>query len=583
MNRSEKRHSVQLKHATAVGILKQNAMKGDHHVRRAKKRASNVATEIRLQSSKLYLLHFRHEHLLIHVRQDKQTADFMEYMQRLEALIKGRFDSVEADIRHIKKVQSSQPLSGTRLEPDLKQETEEKYNTVSAYPGPPIAPEPQPTRSPYSSTPGPARMISEPESVNIVEHAHDQERPQKSEDEDDEDVAGIGLPEARDSTMPINHTTGAAQLLLVRPIREMCREIMKSALIKNENYAMKIEQRRGQLRLYGRGEGHDLAPDYDRRNNSDQSAGTPDDEFSNVSSPGDGGDAYGGTGGFTPPASGEGVPRVDRGVIDAMGMPDLSKDTVSKLIELYKEKMSIMHPIISNKHLDRLVETFLKSIPEDKAKSRQLTTVRTNAGFVGPPAGPPESPGTKRKRLSGSEFPDIQHFVEHKPGHPNRSMTSCIVLLCMALGRICDYNHKLPDYAVANEKDALYSMSPVMRNGHPPSPLTQSSPAISTPNAMGSPPDMERTQSRSRRTSIEGAYMPRGGLSGKPRNIDIVPGLAYFALASDILGNQLGGNDLPHVHAHILAALYHGQLGRVVESHGYLANACRAIQVLLDG
>jgi hypothetical protein len=52
-------------------------------------------------------------------------------------------------------------------------------------------------------------------------------------------------------------------------------------------------------------------------------------------------------------------------------------------------------------------------------------------------------------------------------------------------------------------------------------------------------------------------------------------------MATDIIGNQLGGNDLLHVQANILASLYQGQLGRVMESHGFLAAACRAIQVQL--
>jgi hypothetical protein len=67
----------------------------------------------------------------------------------------------------------------------------------------------------------------------------------------------------------------------------------------------------------------------------------------------------------------------------------------------------------------------------------------------------------------------------------------------------------------------------------------------------------------------------------KPRNLDVIPGLAYFALATDIIGNQLGGNSLQHVHVNILAGLYHGQLARVLESHAYIHQACRSLQVIL--
>lgn len=65
------------------------------------------------------------------------------------------------------------------------------------------------------------------------------------------------------------------------------------------------------------------------------------------------------------------------------------------------------------------------------------------------------------------------------------------------------------------------------------------------------------------------------------KNLDVIPGLAYFALATDVLGNQMAGNSLQHVHANILAGLYHGQLGRVMESHGYIAAGCRSLQVIL--
>jgi hypothetical protein len=61
----------------------------------------------------------------------------------------------------------------------------------------------------------------------------------------------------------------------------------------------------------------------------------------------------------------------------------------------------------------------------------------------------------------------------------------------------------------------------------------------------------------------------------------MMPGLAYFAFATDILGNQLGGNSLQHVHAYILAGLYHAQLARIMESSAYIANASRILQVIL--
>jgi hypothetical protein len=81
---------------------------------------------------------------------------------------------------------------------------------------------------------------------------------------------------------------------------------------------------------------------------------------------------------------------------------------------------------------------------------------------------------------------------------------------------------------------------------------------------------------------MDGGPMPRR-LPPSPRNLNVIPGLAYFAAATDIIGNQLGGNSLLHVQANILASLYHGQLARIAEAQAYIHQAARALQVLLAG
>jgi hypothetical protein len=63
--------------------------------------------------------------------------------------------------------------------------------------------------------------------------------------------------------------------------------------------------------------------------------------------------------------------------------------------------------------------------------------------------------------------------------------------------------------------------------------------------------------------------------------VDSIPGLEYFALATDVIGNQMGGSSIKHVYANIFAGLYHGQLGRVIESHAYIANACTTLQNIM--
>ena len=344
-----------------------------------------------------------------------------------------------------------------------------------------------------------------------------------------------------------------------------------------------IKNRSGVLiRLYGRGEGLEAPPGYDRDSLVDHGNDSiSGDTNSDVSSPA--GEEWGQIGGLTPP--GNPPPEFMRGNINSEGMPDLSRDTVDRLVQSYKDNINNMHPILIPSRLDGLVENFMKTMPESHAKPKQVSALAGHLQSHHGPAGfisrNPDSPGNKRKRSPGlQENQEMPNFYDTKPGHPFRSIGSALVLLVLALGAITQHKGKLPDVAADRDDDISWTASPTVRNGYPPSPL-QSSPSITTPLAESSPQEHDRTQSRSRRTSIEGVYPPKRIPTVKEKNLDRIPGLFYFAFATDIIGNQLGGNSLPHVHANILAGLYQGQLGRVLESHAYITSACRGLQVLL--
>jgi hypothetical protein len=269
-------------------------------------------------------------------------------------------------------------------------------------------------------------------------------------------------------------------------------------------------------------------------------------------------------------------------------MPDFTAAKVHALVDSYMQHMNNMHPILVPAKLATLVDHFLKSIPET-AKPKAIVNLTSyasvqghvSAGFVAQ-GKHPESPSHKRKRSPGHgdgyEPPTISDF---KPGQPFRSIGTAIVLLVMALGEICQQKGKIPDCVGAHDGENHWG-SPAVRNGHPPSPSgLQSSPSMSTLSGLPSPAEADRMHPRSRRTSVEGFVPPKTTPGTRPKNLDIIPGLQYYAFATDILGNQVGGNTLQHVHANILASLYHGQLGRPLESHGYLHLACRALQVIL--
>ena len=83
------------------------------------------------------------------------------------------------------------------------------------------------------------------------------------------------------------------------------------------------------------------------------------------------------------------------------------------------------------------------------------------------------------------------------------------------------------------------------------------------------------------RTLYEHSYavLPRRG----DRNVDVIPGLAYFARATEILGTLQGEFGLSNIQANLLASLYCGQLCSSLESWSWLSQACRNCLLLMRG
>ena len=114
--------------------------------------------------------------------------------------------------------------------------------------------------------------------------------------------------------------------------------------------------------------------------------------------------------------------------------------------------------------------------------------------------------GAKRKRSSFAT-PERESF---HPGRSFRSISTALVFLALALGEIC------------------------LSKGRVPGPLSDEPP---------------------KRYEKCSPFL---------RNVDIIPGLSYFSLATDIISSHIGGNSIRHVHANILASLYHSHLPRAL-------------------
>lgn len=356
--------------------------------------------------------------------------------------------------------------------------------------------------------------------------------------------------------IPENHTTGAGNLLKWPAIENLVGRLLKDHGIKHPKvYPLNIEESRGLLHLHGRGDGEKnsrmVASDVGLLTSNPNVAPSPSSN-----------DDWGHMNTMEPapysPQNSALTPDTKATPRRTPGGLRLDADYVSKLVTSYKDNMQNMHPIILPRDLDDLISQFLWSVP-----SVNVTAVAPPvAGFASPEA------GKKRKREdadSSSEASKTQ--LQGRPAL-SRDITTAVVLCILALGEICLHKDRIldvvPTYGeMQNPVSVQYGSrsSPVSRNGMPQS------------SVQGTPPSASFT-STGRRASFQGS-------TGPVRNAEVIPGLQYLASATDILGNQLGGTSRWHVYANILAGLYYGQLGRVMESYWHIHHACVRAQHLL--
>ncbi|EAT89798.2 hypothetical protein SNOG_03067 [Parastagonospora nodorum SN15] len=207
---------------------------------------------------------------------------------------------------------------------------------------------------------------------------------------------------------------------------------------------------------------------------------------------------------------------------DRMGALNFRVATMDKLLESYERNMHNLHPFFNRSKLQKMFREFKEQYSPD---------------FKGPniasPATHQVSLGMKRKRSSSAIH------EQYPKAAIERSLRNAIVLLVLALGKVCSYKTKdkpLP--------------SPESDKTH-------------TKNAWG-----------------DGSFHSDTD-DPRPRNIDLMPGMAYYSYATDILGNHHGGLTIAHAQAFILAALYISQFARVLESWSWINSACRITIVLL--
>ncbi|KFA74515.1 hypothetical protein S40288_07421 [Stachybotrys chartarum IBT 40288] len=392
------------------------------------------------------------------------------------------------------------------------------------------------------------------------------------EDETETNPGPVVLPGV--PAIPINHTTVAGLLLEWPSIRDLTRHHLEKERVSYiSEYPIADEQKRGLLLVYGRGEDSSQF----RKATATLDPGMLEmaaDNLSDAASPSPAPD-WGHVGGLSPADQWE----YKGGVLGHDGNPDFSESKVWLYVESFKENMLNMHPVIQPRILEAWVRHFLESLPTVQPKTAR--PLATKSAFAIHPT--VEATGAKRKRSPGPDSSDGQPAAAPvKSGKPVRSLVSAIVLMVLALGKICLHRDNIPD--VVHPAEYLSRGNSHGRNGIPSSPDPHGSPPAhslhSQSSGLPSPKEQERSL-HSRRSSIQGAGAVRAGYSLK-KNYEVIPGLEYFAYATDILGNNTGiYNNIKDVYASIFASLYQGQLGRPMESFAWIHRASHKLQVIM--
>ena len=400
----------------------------------------------------------------------------------------------------------------------------------------------------------------------------------------------------RTNEIYIAHNTAAQKLFRWRSIKQLLRQSSKLDLPdRAEGYVMDYEINKGVIRIYGKGR-QLRDPGLRPPGNAAATSPTP----SNVSAPGDE------TSTASSPASSASssenlwgttflpTPAESRHTSEVGGLgPDntlkLEARTISRLVQSYLDNIHILHPFLDQRELTRMVEHF-------KRRHNPLDTNTSKVGFAVPVNANLDAVrdshaivnrAQKRKHSDGQFFGALgESSLAPSPMSPRiileKSPDTALTLLVMALGKICECRAPLPGPVSDGTTNHSHSYSPSRgQTDSPPPPYSQQmrhSPSASSHSTAGtsapSPMSAGRLAGSSPRSSV-------GELPSSLRNVDVIPGLAYYAHATDILGNLTGLHDLIYAQCCLLAGLYAGQLANTLESLTWIQTASRICRLLV--
>lgn len=335
-----------------------------------------------------------------------------------------------------------------------------------------------------------------------------------------------------EASLKSGHTTPAHIVLQDWPsMKEFCDGIqyfddLKARGILTGNYPMRLELERGIPRVWGVGQGLEVPMEF-----STEAVATPLSYSSDAPSPAVASPTVWGPGDVASPtntALGGYADREDDspGGLGPDGRLKLDSLTLSRLHASYMDNIHALQPILNPTDLRRALKRFGQRYGSEARHSQP-------------------SVGYKRRR-SGSIIDDPSTAPDGAGANTtiHRSIENAIVLLVLALGKASEWKKPLPRI------DAPFTAYPASGAAY----------AATPPEHL---------------CAFDGAPTA----TQRQRNIDRLPGMAYYTFATDILGNQSTGLTVMHGQAWVLAGLYCAQFGRVLESWTHINKACTACTV----
>lgn len=482
-------------------------------------------------------------------KQEKTTQLVLDRLAEMEQRMENRFRALEQQVQSEKGAKTPQSQSRPAEPPSV-------LSPPSAKQEPPLKTEmPQTHASPPNPlNPGP-QEISTPEYPN-------QKAPTVEQRFEDSKTEAEG-----ELSIPVEHTTAAHKLLMWPSIKKL--------LIPedyDEDYVMRLEEERGLISIYGQGEISFTADDSELPMGDNLDGARPDGN------------------GAGPDSDAE---------IDKFGNLNLDAATARRYYHSYLNNMFKLHPFIMQSELDRKIKNFIQLY------CRPSTSPSSAPSYMRPHRdGPPPAKRRRSNENLGGRGDPIEPISNPMRPRVGKNIDNALVLLCMALGAICeapnplpgpimdqiiDYRnqfipHPLPPFIPRPTQNGAFMPNGVLSPGNMDSSMHTSLshslyvlPMQSTPSqAFASSTLGENRKSLSTRT-VTATRDERGNT----KNYQIIPGLTLYGFGTAILGHLQGGNELEHVQSGLLAGLYAGQLAHPFQSHSWIYQASRACQVLV--